>query len=176
VTRRLSSFLDLLSAHGTSPGLGQAEAMPGEPLDLDVDAFLQRPLMAHLASASPDGPRDSPVWFLWEDRALWLVGTSRDSFPRRIAADGRCAVGVVDLDLPSGRLEHVGMRGTAEVVALDPGRLHRLLARYLGEEETGWDPWFREHVIDHLDLMVRFVPTSVVARDLSYFAGAPSRN
>jgi hypothetical protein len=138
--------------------------------DFDVDAFLQRPLVAHLATSSPDGARDSPLWFLWEDGALWLVGTERDSFPRRIAADGRCAVGVVDFDLARGRLLHLGMRGTAEVVPLEPARLYRFLARYLGEDPDSWNPWFREQVVDGLDLMVRFVPTSVVARDMSYFA------
>jgi hypothetical protein len=47
-----------------------------------------------------------------------------------------------------------------------------LLARYLGDDETAWDPWFREHVVDGLDLMVRIRPVSVVARDLSYFSPA----
>jgi hypothetical protein len=62
------------------------------------------------------------------------------------------------------------MRGTARVVPLDPARLYRFLARYLGEDPDSWDPWFRERVVDGLDLAVRFVPTSVLARDLSYSA------
>lgn len=142
----------------------------GEDLEFDVDRFLARPLMAHLATGSPDGARESPVWFLWEEGAVWLIGNSRDSFPRRISADGRCAIGIVDFDLSGGALRHVGMRGTAEVVPLDPDRLHRLLRRYLGADHDGWNPHFRRSVIDRLDLMVRFVPTSVVARDQSYFA------
>jgi len=54
----------------------------------DIDDFLQRPLFAHLATASEDGPRESPVWFLWEDGAIWLIGNSRDSFQKRIQKDG----------------------------------------------------------------------------------------
>lgn len=138
--------------------------------DFEIDAFLARPLVAHLATSSPHGARESPVWFLWEDGAVWLVGTTRDSFPRRIAADGRCALGVVDFDLAKGLLHHVGLRGVASVEPLDRGRLHRLLARYLGPDEAAWNPSFRRRVIDHLDLMVRLVPTSVVARDQSWFA------
>jgi hypothetical protein len=61
------------------------------------------------------------------------------------------------------------MRGTAEVLPLDPQRLQRLLRRYLGHAESDWEPTFRAHVIDRLDLMVRFTPTSIVARDQSYF-------
>jgi len=34
--------------------------------DFDADEFLQKPLLAHLATASGDGPRESPVWFVWE--------------------------------------------------------------------------------------------------------------
>lgn len=138
--------------------------------DFDIDDFLRRPLFAHLATASEDGPRESPVWFLWEDGAIWLIGNGRDSFPKRIQKDGRCAIGIVDFDLQRGFLQHVGLRGVATVVPLDRERLYRLLRRYLGDEETTWNPRFRASVIAGIDLMVRFEPTSIVARDQSYFA------
>ena len=143
--------------------------------DFDIDDFLQRPLIAHLASASEDGPRESPVWFLWEEGAIWLIGNGRDSFPKRIQKDGRCAIGIVDFDLQRGLLQHVGFRGVARVVPLDRGRLHRLLRRYLGDDESAWNPGFRASVIDGLDLMVRFEPISIVARDQSYFANANAK-
>jgi hypothetical protein len=77
---------------------------------------------------------------LSEDAAVWFVGNSRDSFPRRIARDGRCAVGFVEFDLVRGVLLHVGMRGDATLVPLDRDRLHRLLRRYLGEDSDGGIP------------------------------------
>ncbi|WP_394844162.1 pyridoxamine 5'-phosphate oxidase family protein [Pendulispora brunnea] len=137
--------------------------------DFDVDAVLKRPLMAHLATASTAGACDSPVWFLWEEGAIWLVGTSNDSFPKRLRANPKCAIGVVDFDLERGVLLHVGMRGCAEVLPIDRNRLHRLLRRYLGNDPRGWGETFRTTVIEPLDLMVRFVPETVVARDQSYF-------
>ena len=76
----------------------------------------------------------------------------------------------MDFNLPAGRLVHVGMRGVATVVELDRPRLHRLLSRYLGDDEGMWNEDFRTVVIDRLDLMVRFDPTSIVARDQSYFS------
>jgi hypothetical protein len=142
--------------------------------DFDVDGFLQQPLVAHLATASRDGPRESPVWFLWEDQAVWLVGNERDSFPKRLQVDGRCAIGVVEFNLQRGLLKHVGIRGIATVLPLDRFRLHRLLRRYLGENEGMWNPRFRASVIDRLTLMVRIDPTSLVARNQSYFASIPS--
>jgi hypothetical protein len=141
-------------------------------VEFDVDGFLARPLMAHLATGSDEGARDSPLWFLWEGGAMWFIGTSRDSFPHRIAQDRRCAVGVVDFDLARGRLLHVGMRGDGEVVPLDHDRLYRLLRRYLGEDRDSWNPDFRRSVVDGLELMVRLVPVSIVARDQSYFAAS----
>ncbi|HEY2865376.1 MAG TPA: pyridoxamine 5'-phosphate oxidase family protein [Casimicrobiaceae bacterium] len=138
--------------------------------DFDVDVFLQQPLVAHLATASPEGPRESPVWFLWEAGELWLVGNQRDSFPKRIQVEPRCAVGIVEFNLSRGRLRHVGIRGTGSIEAMDRGRLYRFLSRYLGENEAKWNPSFRSRVIDRLDLMVRVRPLSVVARDQSYFA------
>jgi hypothetical protein len=138
----------------------------GVPFDLDE--FLAQPLMANLASSSPSGACDSPLWFLWEEGCIWLIGTSSDSFPKRIASDERCAIGIVEFSLSSGILRHVGMRGTATIASMDRERLHRLLKRYLGRED-GWNPTFRRRVIDGLDLMIRFVPESVVMRDQSYF-------
>ena len=142
--------------------------------DFDIDAFLQRPLVAHLATVSERGACESPVWFLWEDGTMWLVGNDRDSFPKRLRADGRCAIGVVDFDLDRGVLEHVGIRAVATVLPIDRARLRRLLERYLGDNEAMWNAGFRERVVDHLTLMVRIDPVSIVARDQSYFAGPPA--
>jgi hypothetical protein len=143
----------------------------GDPLgnSFDIDEFLGRPLIAHLATTSADGPRESPLWFLWEEGAIWLIGTSQDSFPKRIRDESRCAVGIVDFDLAAGLLRHVGMRGTATVEPLDSERLVRLLGRYLGTDQAMWNRRFREMVIEGLDLMIRFEPHSVVVRDQSYF-------
>jgi hypothetical protein len=46
------------------------------------------------------------------------------------------------------------------------------LSRYLGQSEAEWNPRFRSHVIEDLELMVRIKPSSIVARDQSYFANA----
>ena len=137
--------------------------------DFDIDEFLTQPLMAHLATMSQYGARESPLWFLWENASLWLVGNSRDGFPRRLRQDPRCAIGIVEFDLGSGVLRHVGIRGIAEILPLEKERLRRLLNRYLGDDETRWDSMFQQNVIDKLDLMVRVIPEAIVARDQSYF-------
>jgi len=142
--------------------------------DFDIDEFLTRPLFAHVASIGGDGPCESPVWFLWEDGAVWMIADSQASLPKRLAADPRCAIGIVDFDLERGFLQHLGMRGAATVQATNADRLERFLARYIGPK-TSWNPRFKEQVIDRQDVMVRFVPETVVARDQSYFRGDATR-
>jgi Pyridoxamine 5'-phosphate oxidase len=139
---------------------------------VDLDEFLSRPLFAHLATASEHGPRESPVWFLWEDDAMWIIGSRiTDTFPARIEAEGRCAIGIVDFDRAAGLVQHVGMRGRATVEAFDARRARRLLARYLGPEERAWDERFKATVAEPTSeqaVLLRFVPETAVARDVSY--------
>jgi hypothetical protein len=142
--------------------------------DFDIDAVLTLPLMAHLATASPNGPRDSPVWFLWEEDAVWLIGTSKDSFIKRLRAEPRCAIGMVDFEVDRGVLRHVGIRGRAEIRAMDHLRLNRLLQKYLGEDQAAWNPWFIERVADPLDVMVRLTPDTIVGKDVSFFKTGPA--
>ena len=139
------------------------------PCTVDLDEFLSRRLFAHLASASEEGPRESPVWFLWEDGAVWIIGSLRDdSFPRRIEREPRCAIGIVDFDIDRGLVHHVGMRGRASVEPFDPDRATRLLRRYLGERVELWGRRFRDSLKDPDSALIRFIPETVVARDQSY--------
>ena len=86
-----------------------------------LDEFLSRPLYAHLAHNSDQGPRESPVWFHWDGRAIWIIGGT--TFPANLKRDPRCALGIVDWDPATGRSHHVGIRGraTVETVSLERG-------------------------------------------------------
>ena len=133
-----------------------------------MDEILARPLFAHLATASEHGPRESPVWFLWEDGALWIIGNYKtDSFPKRIEREPRCAVGVVHFEVSTGLVQHVGLRGQARLEAHDAGRMKRLLSRYMGEPER-WDSRFVEILDDADYIFIRFEPETAVVRDQSY--------
>jgi hypothetical protein len=130
--------------------------------------ILSRPLFAHLATDSEDGPRESPVWFLWEQGALWIIGNYRtDSFPKRLEREPRCAIGVVDYDVATGLVQHVGFRGRASLEAHDADRMKRLLTRYMGETER-WDERFVEILDDTDYIFIRFTPETAVVRDQSY--------
>jgi hypothetical protein len=144
---------------------------------VDLDEFLTRPVFAHLATLSEEGPRDSPVWFLWEDEAIWIIGSrTTDSFPARIGLDPRCAVGIVDFNAASGLVQHVGFRGKATIEPFDPERARRLLKRYLGDEHSTWDRRFQTTLDDPDNVFVRVTPESAVARDVSYHREIAARS
>jgi nitroimidazol reductase NimA-like FMN-containing flavoprotein (pyridoxamine 5'-phosphate oxidase superfamily) len=139
-----------------------------DTLDAPLADLLSRRLFCFLAQTSEGGPRLSPLWFLWEDDALWIVARLNGrSYPERVERDPRSAVAVVDFDPETGRVEHVGMRGKASLVPYDEGRAHRLFAKYLGEDPAAWPEMFLELDTENYRL-VRFDPETVVARDQSY--------
>ena len=147
----------------------------GSHFDLDEESahrlmndVLSRPLFAHLATASEHGPRESPVWFLWEDEAIWIIGNNNtDSFPRRIATEPRCALGIVDFDISTGLVQHVGVRGLAHIEPHDSERMKRVFRRYMGDPGQ-WDSRFVEILNDTDYIFVRLEPETVVVRDQSY--------
>jgi hypothetical protein len=137
-------------------------------LDTDLSEFLRRPLFCFLAQHSPSGPRVSPLWFLWEDGSVWLIAMLNDrSYPARVREFPSSALAVVDFDPATGRIEHVGMRGTATVEPFDPERADRLLTKYLGPDRAAWDERFCDLEAEDYGL-IRFAPETVVARDQSF--------
>lgn len=133
-----------------------------------LNEILSRPLFAHLATVSQQGPRESPVWFMWEDEALWIIGNYKtDSFPARIEREPRCAIGIVHFDASKGLVQHVGFRGHAHLKPHDEQRMRRLLSRYLGDLEQ-WDSRFVAILGDSDYVFVRFEPATAVVRDQSY--------
>ena len=133
----------------------------------DLDEFLEKPLFAHLSTLSKEGPRESPVWFYWEDEHIYIIGTpSSDSFPGRIEENPDCAIGIVDLDHTTGKVLHAGFRGYATVESFDKKIATRLLQRYLGPDEDSWDPRFQG--LGNSNILIKFSPDTVVVRDQSF--------
>ncbi|ESW69120.1 MULTISPECIES: pyridoxamine 5'-phosphate oxidase family protein [unclassified Mesorhizobium] len=131
------------------------------PKKFDPDDVLSRPLMANLATVTADGaPRNAPMWFIWEDAAIWLLGSTGASAVKHLERDPRCAVEIVDNE--AGILLHLGLRGVATIEAMAPNRFKRLLHKYLGPEAT-WNRWFIDNVADigHPDgRLIRLAPES----------------
>ncbi|ABD53423.1 pyridoxamine 5'-phosphate oxidase family protein [Jannaschia sp. CCS1] len=147
------------------------------PTPFDPLLVLSRPLMANLSTITHHGePRNAPVWFAWEDDALWMLSDVTSSSPHRIARNPKVAVEIVDYDNTEGILRHLGLRGDATVEPMNPDLFRRLLRRYLGPEDTQ-NQWFIENIAridDPNGRLIRLEPTSIFTNDVSFFRTGPA--
>ncbi|PWI20280.1 phosphate oxidase [Streptomyces sp. Act143] len=134
----------------------------------DVDAFLDRPLTARLAT---NGPTVRPLWFLWEEGAFWVLTGPWTRLFGRVEVDPHVSLVVDECDLVTGRVRQVVARGAAELVPFDVPRGRRKLTRCLGADETRWDDRFVRYLYDDPGergtVWLRLTPRSLRARDLS---------
>jgi nitroimidazol reductase NimA-like FMN-containing flavoprotein (pyridoxamine 5'-phosphate oxidase superfamily) len=139
------------------------------PTGFEIDAFLERPLSAHVATA---GPTIRPMWFLWEDHRFWLMTGPWAKLLGHLRSDPATAISVESCDLTTGIVRSVVARGQAELVPFDLARGTRLLSRYLGPDESRWEPRFRAYLHDDPSergtTWARVRPDILVANDLSY--------
>lgn len=138
---------------------------------------LRLPLIANLATCGADcTPRNAPVWYHWERGALYMLSDENSSSARWILHNPHIAVEVVDYDNGQGVMRHVGLRGRATVAAMDQALFCRLLARYLGPDETLWNPWFIEIVAripDPSGRLIWLAPESIFTNGVSFFRTGP---
>ena len=147
------------------------------PRAFDPLEVLALPLMANLATLCPDGPRNAPVWFLWEDDALFMLGSASSGSVLRILQDPRVAVEIVRFDDAGGILLHLGMRGVAHILPMESARFRRLLTKYLGPDQATWNRWFIDTIatVDDPDgRLIRLVPETVFTNNVSYFHTGPA--
>ncbi|MFR9804455.1 pyridoxamine 5'-phosphate oxidase family protein [Pseudonocardia sp. RS010] len=138
-------------------------------MDFDVDEFLQAPLTARVATS---GPTVRPTWFLWEERAFWILTGPWSRLAAHVAADARVALTVDVCDVTSGLVRQVVARGRGEIVPFDVTRGRRKLTRYLGPDESLWDTRFRDYLsagpAGRGAVWLRIHPERMTATDLSY--------
>ncbi len=140
----------------------------------ELEEFLRRPLVAHLATTCDQGARDNPVWFLWEDQCIWIVAEPRvNTFQTRIARNPLVAVGLVDFEPIQGTMQHVSIRGRAEIVPWDEARGNRLFLRYFSILK-GWKPSMADRDDETVTereakyVFIKVNPESVAMRDSEY--------
>lgn len=146
------------------------------PTKFDPNLVLTLPLMANLATVTSTGaPRNAPVWFAWENEALWMLSSANNSSAQRVAENPNVAVEIVDYDNPQGILRHVGMRGKATVEPMNTSLFNRLLHRYLGPEGQQ-NQWFIDNVAcidDPEGRLIHLAPSSIFTNDVSFFRTGP---
>jgi nitroimidazol reductase NimA-like FMN-containing flavoprotein (pyridoxamine 5'-phosphate oxidase superfamily) len=96
--------------------------------DFDVDAFLAQPLTARVAT---NGPTVRPTWYLWEDRAFWILTGPWAKLLGRVTANPVLAVTVDVCDLATGLVRQVIARRSHQPhPAAAPHRSGRFRGRF----------------------------------------------
>lgn len=104
----------------------------------EAQAFLTRPLLGRLATASPDGqPHVVPVWFLYEDGFVWVSAFQSTRKVIDLERNPKCAI-VIDIEQGQETLSAVAIEGRAELIRTPflevRQRAQRIYAKYLGPE------------------------------------------
>ena len=90
------------------------------------------------ANAASGFPVVTPLWFCWEDGALWAAAQPDAKIVQHLGQDGRCAF---DISIETPPYRGVRGRGHATIEADGFDRLKMLLARYLGGASPQFQSW-----------------------------------
>ena len=140
--------------------------MPTPEITPSVAEFLTRKLIGRLATALPDGqPHVVPVWFLWEDDAIWISSYRSTRKVIDIERNHKCAI-VIDIENANGGLAAVMLEGTSELVSMPPAevrqRIERIYTKYLGSEgvlEADPQTWLNSPE----NVLIKLTPTRIKA-------------
>ncbi len=125
-----------------------------------MKAFLEEARLTHWATVGPDGgPSVRPVWFLYEDGALWFTTRTKARRTWADVADGSpVAVSIAREQRP---FRAVLAYGTPEVWKRNRlTRLERIAVRYGESEGTRWLAGAQR---ESDRVLLRLVPEKVVA-------------
>jgi PPOX class probable F420-dependent enzyme len=131
-----------------------------------MDAFLERPLLARLATIDGDRPRVLPMWFWWDGADMWME--TSPTFPNaRILRRNPNAAVSVDEAIGPFEMRAVLMRGRVEVIDSPAERVttvvRRIYERYMSADQRGSDAGQAMLAGGHL--LLRFTPERIVSWD-----------
>lgn len=131
----------------------------------EMDAFLQKPVVARLATVKSDGaPYVAPVWHSWDGEALWIVPREKSVYVTHLRREPRVCVSIALETAPytrvtiQGAAEIVegpvdGQGGSAQWVSVARG----MARRYLGEH----GPDYLEPTLDRPRYLVKITPRKI---------------
>lgn len=130
----------------------------------EVDAFLAEQRTCRVATVGSTGPHATPLWFVWQEGALWLTSLSRSQRWTDLQNDPRIAV-VVDAGEDYGELRGVEMRGRVEVVGEVP-RTGEPVPELDGPEQAFADKYSGGTVVrDGRHAWLRLAPEKITSWD-----------
>ncbi|HET6877046.1 MAG TPA: pyridoxamine 5'-phosphate oxidase family protein [Jatrophihabitans sp.] len=136
------------------------------------DGFLAAERTCRVATAGPDGPHATPLWFVWDGACLWLYSLVRSRRWADLQHDPRIGV-VVDAGVEYLELRGVEITGRAEVVG-DVPRTDAPEPALAGIERAFAAKYFagaEQMFHDARHAWLRVTPTKIVSWDFRKLAG-----
>ena len=128
----------------------------------EIDEFLNRPLLARLATADPEKmqPHVVPVWYGWDSQSLWISAFRSTRKVKELRKNPNCSI-VIDLDDAAGGIRAVLMEGAAELVTSPQELLEEnttwIYTRYLGSQGV-LDAEPQSWINDPENLLIKLTP------------------
>ncbi len=142
---------------------------------VQIDFLLAQPILARLATVNRDQPHVVPMWFLWEDEALYMVTDVNFHKAHNLRRNPKCAV-TIDDSLGGLRLWGIMMDGEAELItlpleyAIDMKR--QIFTKYLGVEGI-MAPTPTRQLTEASPVIIKLTPRRIVTWDDTHSAIAP---
>ncbi len=137
----------------------------------EMDAFLNHPLLARLATVNPQTlmPHVVPVWYGWDGESLWISAFRSSRKVKELLLNPNCSI-VVDVKaelepgLEAGGLTAVLFEGQAEVISAPQALVEEktvwVYTRYLGAQGVlAPDP--QSWINDPENLLIKLTPAFV---------------
>lgn len=85
----------------------------------ELDEFLTTERTCRVATMGPNGPHNTPLWFIWDGEAMWFTSLVRSQRWTDMERDPRVAV-IVDTGHDYGELRGAELKGKVERVGEVP--------------------------------------------------------
>ena len=131
-----------------------------------MDRFLERPLIARLATSDSDRPRVLPMWFWWDGSHVWMETSPTFANYRVLRRNPHAAV-TIDEAVSGLAMRAVVMRGRVEIIE-EPeddviATVRRIHARYLSPAER--DSEDGRAMLQGSHVLLRFIPERTITWD-----------
>jgi nitroimidazol reductase NimA-like FMN-containing flavoprotein (pyridoxamine 5'-phosphate oxidase superfamily) len=128
--------------------------------------FLERPLIARLATSDRDRPRVLPMWFWWDGSGVWMETSPTFANYRVLRRNPQAAL-TIDEALSGLAMRAVVMRGRVEIIE-EPHHevmaiVRRIHDRYLSLEERASEAGRAMLLGTHV--LLRFIPDHTITWD-----------
>jgi nitroimidazol reductase NimA-like FMN-containing flavoprotein (pyridoxamine 5'-phosphate oxidase superfamily) len=128
--------------------------------------FLERPLIARLATSDADRPRVLPMWFWWDGSDVWMETSPTFANYRVLQRNPQAAL-TIDEAISGLAMRAVVMRGRVEIVDGPHDEVmatvRRIHDRYLSPEERASEAGRAMQLGSHA--LLRFIPDRTITWD-----------